>query len=231
MTTAYLNLALRGGALARLATLRGIAAYSNAPDVNLPPSRRFADWRAAREETFCTMSAPLSQGYNVEHAGTRYEKRTPIWSTFDGEQFRHEMKIHEIPRAGVRHNGWYSDADCSATMCGIVARLTHGRWIAGYYSSENGERVYLARVFDEMDDAVRAADDEAQRVAEEERGYSTRYREAQNIAYEIEGRETDVKELMPMRHHARARRELHAAIDKLRTLRDQLANEYSDIEV
>jgi hypothetical protein len=229
MTSAYLNLNARGGALARLTILRGIAAHSNAPDVNLPPSKRFADWRAAREFGFNTRTLDLCEGYNVEYIGNT-EKRRPIWSTFAGPRFRNEEKIHDVRELNIRHSGWYADADCSATVCGIVARLPHDRWMAGYYSSENGERVYLARVFDTLEEAAQEADDEARRIAEDEKEYSERYQAAHDLDDEIAQRETDVRELFPMRHHARARRELAAAVDTLRTLRARRDDEYSDIE-
>jgi hypothetical protein len=224
----YLN--LKAGAPARLCILKNRAAYTNAPDVNLPPSRRFADWRAAREFGFNTRTLDLCAGYNVENAGTPYEKRSPVWSTFAGPRFRAEAKIHEMPDTNMRHSGWYADADCSATICGIVARLPHDRWMAGYYSSENGERVYLPRIFDELQDAASYADDEARRQAEGEKEYSERYQAAHALDDEIEKLESDVRELFPMRHHARARREMKEVIPQLRTARARRADEYSDID-
>lgn len=227
----YLN--LKAGAPARLCILKNRAAYTNAPDVNLPPSQRFADWRAAREFGFNTTSLDLCAGYNVKHEyrnGASQEIRVPIWSTFSGPHFRAEAKIHELPDLRISHSGWFADADCSATMCGIVARLPHDRWMAGYYSSENGETVYLARVFDTLEEAAQEADDEARRHAEEEKEYSERWQAAHDLDDEIEQKETDVSELFPMRHHARARRELAEAVDALRTMRARRADEYSDID-
>lgn len=226
-------LRLSAGARARLCILKNAAAYTNAPDVNLPPSRRFADWRAARELGFTSDTSPLSQGFNVKHewrAGESREIRVPVWSSFSGPQFRAEAKIHEVPELRVSHRGWYSDADCSATICGIVARLPHDRWMAGYFSSDNGETVYFARVFDTLEEAANEADDEARRHAEEEKEYSERWQAAHELDDEITEKESDVRELFPMRHHARARRELAQAVDTLRTLRARRADEYSDID-
>lgn len=231
MIPQYLNLNLRGGALARLTYLRGCAAYTNAPDVNLPPSRRFADWRAARVNTFRNVSPALCAGYNTEFAGTPYEERRHIWSNFSGPQFRGEAKIHEVSELHISHNGWFANADDSATVCGIVARLPHNRWMAGYYSNDNGERVYLAQVFKDLTDAANAADDEAERVAEDEKEYSEMWRAARNLADDIEALESDIKELIPMRHHARARRELCRAIESVREKRDTLKSDYSSVEL
>lgn len=226
--TAYLNLNLRGGARARLTILRGAAAYLN---TEKPGACR--TWFDVRERGLRSDLSPLSQGFNVKHEyrnGASREIRVPVWSTFSGPHFRAESKIHEVPELNIRHSGWFADADCSATICGIVARLPHDRWMAGYYSSENGETVYLARVFDTLEEAANEADDEARRHAEEEKEYSERWQAAHDLDDEIEQKETDVRELFPMRHHARARRELAAAVDALRTMRARRADEYSDID-
>jgi hypothetical protein len=56
-------------------------------------------------------------------------------------------------------------------------------------------------------------------------------RQARDLRDEVEKLECDVMELFAMRHHARARRELAQAVESLRTKRDELTNDYSDIEI
>lgn len=233
--SSYLNLA--AGVRARMCVLKNAAAYTNAPDVLLPPSMRFADWRAARVETFATITPELSQGFNVETRwawGKSTEVRTPVWTTFSGEQFRNEKYADDV-EGGPDHRGWFADADCSQTVRGIVGRLTHDRFIAGYAMSETGERVYLARVFDRERDAAQAGDEEARKYAEEEKEHSERWQAAHDLAEEIKTRENRVSELFALRNNPRfrdaARSELADVCDELRTKRDELKNDFSDIEI
>lgn len=230
MIPQYLDLTKKGGAPARLCILRNKAAHSNAPDSTLPPSRRFADWRAARTSTLLTDCDSFGAGYNTENAGTKYEKRTPVWYTHDkAAHFRNERNVEDVEGACVRHSGWYSDADCEETIFGIVAYLNHGRFIAGYKMTCNDERVYFAKVFDCEIEAARYADNAARQLAEQEKEYSERWRAACDLNDDCETLESDIKELIPMRHHARARRELKEAIGDLRDKRETLAEDYADI--
>jgi hypothetical protein len=231
MIPQYLN--LKAGARSRLVQLKNAAAYTNAPDVLLPPSLRFSDWRAARVETFRTLSPELSQGFNSSNGDAG--PKTPVWYSHAGEIFRDEQNADRVARrAGSRsieHTGWFVDSHQEGTIRGIVARLSHGRFIAGTLSSENDERVYFDAVYTDALEAAQAADSEAQHAAEREREYNDRRDAAQDLATEIAETEREIAELFPMRHHARARRELVAAVETLRTKRAELENEYSDIEL
>jgi hypothetical protein len=230
----YLNLSLRGGAPARLCMLKNAAAYTNAPDVNLPPSRRFADWRAAREATLTDTGPALSAGYNTENAGTPYEKRTPVYVAFCGDHFRDERHADDIDGAGIDHRGWFADADCSNTVRGLVGRLSHGRFVAGYSVKDNGEHVYLCEVFDDEREAARTADRAAELYADAEREYSERWQAAQELAERITARKSRVSELFALRNHPRhrdtARDELAEVCAIIRKMRAELADDYADIE-
>lgn len=231
MIPQYLDLNKKGGAPARLAILRNMAAHTNAPDVNMPPSRRLADWRAARENTLLTDMRELSQGFNTKYHGSQYEKRMPVWTTFSAvSPFRYEEFVDELDSVNIDHRGWFTDADCSTVLRGVVVDIGRGRFLAGYVSSDTGERVYFCKLFDCEKEAAWFADAEAKELAEEEQAYSERWQAAQSLHGDIEAMENDVAELFPMRHHARARRELSAIIIVLRAKRATLANDYADIE-
>ena len=79
-----------------------------------------------------------------------------------------------------------------------MARLTHGRWIAGYTWSLNDERVYFPHVYDDERDAAIAADEEARIFAERESEYQNRRLEAERLVASIrkdrESVETDFAE-------------------------------------
>lgn len=223
--TSYLNLA--AGSRARLAVLKNAAAYTKAPDVLLPPSLTHADWRAARVVTWRNQTPGLSQGFNT--CGCSVGPKTPVWYSHGGAQFRNERYAHNIAR--LSHRGWYSDADCDETMRGIVGALSHGRFIAGYESSENGERVYFDAVYTDETEAAHAADEHARVQAEQDKEYSERYRDASNLRDDIAEHESAIKELFPLRNQSRrVRADVYSDLAKLRTKRASLANDYDDIE-
>jgi len=224
----YLKISNLVNSRMRLAVLRSVA-----EEINERKPGACRTWFDVRERGFGSVKSPLSQGFNTENRGTPYEKRRPVWSTFCGAQFRGEKKIHDIDEANIRHSGWYADADCHATVCGIVARLTRGRWMAGYYNSDNCERVYLARVFDDLADAVSEADNEARRVAEKEKEYSERWQAAQALNEKCEEAEKRLRAYLSARNDKRtsARELAEMEIESLRSMRDELANDYADIEI
>lgn len=227
---AYLKITPRGSAFARLVCLKNSAAYTNAPDVNLPPSRRFADWRAARTQTFRTITPELSQGLNTSDNGPLAPRR-PVWFTFNPDVFRDERYADAIAPRSIGHNGWYCDIDQSATIRGIVGRLTHGRYIAGTYASENGEYVYFDRIYTDEKEAAHAADSEAERAAEQEREHAERFQAASVMRDDIAQHEKDIAELFPLRNEsARVRADLYAELQGLRVKRATLADEFNDIE-
>lgn len=218
----YLTINERTNAARRLESLRAKAANESAPDWRKVRAWTFANGAAA----YGVLSASLIQSDN----GPLAPKRA-IWYTHTGPQFRNERFADEVDGAYIKHTGWFSDAHQNRTVRGLVADLSHGRFIAGYYSSDNGERVYLDRIYDDVKEAARDADREAERMAEAEREYDERWQAARELSDDCEELENDIRELIPMRHHDRARCELEEAIEELRTKRDELKNDYSDIEL
>ena len=201
---------------------------------NLAASLISKDWRDVRGKMSTPEGSALSQGFNTENPGTPYERRRPVWVTFNGAQFRDEEFIDKWEDVRIDHTGWFSDADCSRTVRGIVARLTHGRYLAGYYSNDNGERVYLAGVYDDVRTAASAADNEAQRIAEDEKEYSERWDAAHELDRDIKECAVEVARLFAVRNHRTlgddAREALACAVDNLRGMRERRNTEFSDIE-
>ena len=108
----------------------------------------------------------LSQG--KDSAGTRYE--CPVWYTHGGEYFRDEKDCHEVI-VTMRVRGWHT-GPCEGSRdvaIGIVARLPHGRFLAGYRWTANDERVYFPGLFDDECDAARMANEHARVFAERNR--------------------------------------------------------------
>jgi hypothetical protein len=153
----------QGGSQARLSILRNHAAYTNAPDVNLPPSRRLPSWREARAYGFhdwASAYAALSQGLGGNES---------VWYCFTGEQFRNPQWSDEIVR--LRHTGWFYDAEFQEpgmVYRGFVESLTHERFVAGYEDIEAGSRVYFGNVFTNQEQAAQMADEHARVAAQRE---------------------------------------------------------------
>jgi hypothetical protein len=227
----------KGGALARLNILKMKASAYN---TNRPPSTQI-DWRKARDCGFNNCAAyfgALGQGFNTENAGTKREKRTPIWYCHTGAQFRHECDAHEVEGVRMNHTGWYADPDGNNLYVAIVAQLTHGRYIAGYRSSDTGERVYFAKVFtgdDAQQDAAAHGDSEAERLAEKEYEYQERYQDAQALDSSINDQKHELRKMLALRHtdgfdDASSYRDIEEAIAELRADKARFESEYSDVE-
>ena len=220
----YLAISRTVNAPRRMEALRARAANKSLPD-----------WRAARDWTLRNGSGAygdLSQGFNTENAGTQWEKKVPVWYTHTGPKFRGERFADEV-EGGPDHKGWYTDDDCSGKARGIVGRLPHGRFIAGYHNSDNDERVYFGDVYTDESEAARAADNEAESLAEVEREYSERWRAAQRLNDKAEECVERLRAYLSARNDKRtAARELaECEIASIRSIRAELANDYADIEI
>ena len=212
-----------GGTPARMAILRMIAANSVS---NRNPATRLqpGDWRGARRYTLKSYAAAYCSGIN-QCAGS--------WYSHGGEQFRNERDAGDVC-ATVRHNsggGWYTDAYCDETARGIVARIPHGRFIAGYRWSCNNERVYFKEVFTDENDAARMADEHARIFAESAREDSERFDAMCEAEHDTEEKEQKFKLAFMARHVSADHAELaRDALDELRSARDVLASATANYE-
>ena len=191
-----------GGAPARMAILRK----------RLPSG----DWKSARNyrlNTYASAFALLSPG--------KQSDGSPIWYSHGGPEFRGERDAHDI--VNLRHKGWFTDTECSETAVGIVARLPHGRFLAGYRWTSNGERVYFPEVFTDEDEAARAADSYAEAFAEDAREDSERFNAMQEAADEITHVEALLRKRLPGRNATDTLRdEVRSLIEELRAARRDL---------
>jgi hypothetical protein len=210
-----------GGTCARMAILRMIAADS-ANNANELTRLHPGDWRKARVTTLAGYEAyfgTLSQGRNDDG---------PIWYSFCEGYFRRETTCAEL--LGRNYQGYYAD-EFGTTVSGIVASLTHGRFIAGYTNSETGERVYYGDIYSDEHECARMADEIARVVAEKEYEYNERWRAAQDLSDAAQEARESIRELWSARHNRAVRKLIHEHVTTVRDSQIQLTNEYSDIEV
>ena len=201
----YLNLAIP--ATRRLEILRHSgAAWCDA--------RRWGFHNAAG--AFCT----LSQGFNG---------KTPVWYTHTGPEFGDRFADEIL---SLRHTGWHTDAEFGDTARGIVGKLPHGRYIAGYYLSMNGERVYFGEVFDDERDAAHAADGHAQHSGELESAHAERFRAMSLAELDVENKTLEVEKAIALRHREKfgGKPRVIDAIEELRSAREELQRATKDFE-
>lgn len=154
------------------------------------------DWKRARAYSHGSYAAAhglLSQG--SEGPGR------PIWYTHGGSEFRNERQAREI--VSRLPLGWYTDVDACDTATGIVAGLSHGRYIAGYLWTSNGERVYFPRVYDDERDAAYAADSHAEQFADSAREDSERFNAMQLAEFDVENKTLELQKAIALRHRAK----------------------------
>lgn len=201
-----------GGTRARMAILRMIAAGS-ANNRNESTRLQPGDWRGARHWKLNTWRDAYGAGI---HQGKGQ------WYSHGGEQFRDERDAQDV--ASLGHTGWFTDIHQEEMAAGIVARLSHGRFIAGYRWTSNGERVYYPEVFDDEEEAARAADGHAENFAESAREYDERF----NAMADAEGHAEEAAESLGHAFKARNVSEWHRddcreKLDALREARDTFA--------
>lgn len=190
------------------------------------------DWKAVRLSRGGTFDNAQSY-YGDFGAGTQSDG-SRIWNTFTGEKFRSEKDAadsEEAPSHVRRAGEWYTDEDCTETAKGIIARLPHGRFIAGYYWGSNGERVYFDETYTDEREACMAANEHARVFAELSQEDSAKYNAAQRLEGKIEDSLVRLRECIALRHKdcmSYVRGEIGELIATIRDSRETLASEYKD---
>lgn len=209
----------------RLAMMRADFAGHAQKYPHCPAHAKPTTWRSVRgytHKTWQSAFATLSRGLN---------DNTPVWCTHNGPEFRDERDADDIVCRLPR--GWYTDTDCHDTAIGIVARLTHGRFLAGYRWTSNDERVYFPEVFTDEDDAARAADGHAEWFADQAREDSERFDAVHKAESDLDDAVTRLRECLALRHRAcmaYVRDEARELISAVRELRATLLGAQADYE-
>jgi len=161
--------------------------------------------------------------------------RTPIWYSHEGV-FRREQFADEI--INLRHSGWYSHhegwcgKDGSGLVRGLVVRLPHGRFLAGYYVGDNDEHVYFPELFTDEEDAARMADEHARVIAEQMQDDSRKWDEARKLEEESEQARERLCECWALRNNpkfAALRDEARELCERIRAIRETLSTEYKEV--
>ena len=209
----YLNLKI--GAPRRLAYLRTSAQRHNE---RFPKSN--ATWKTVRCAAF-NLSSGLSQGKQFGEN---------VWYSVEGAQFPREKYADECYQ-GIRHEGWFTDTYREEKARGFVVKLPHGKFLAGYEWSDNGERVYFPEIFTDESDAARRADGHAERFAEACLEDSRRFDDAQELEYRCQKLADNLAEKLALRNNPRfpdAREDARELLTELRETRERLQNEFPD---
>lgn len=175
-----------------------IGAYRQAADevTRDPPKRRYphgmsgsnygGNWESADATEPVPPAAFMPPGSRCPKSRTSREYYCDDWPA----GWRLVGRADEVAKANdrwrtIEHSGWYTEDDGdNGTLAGYVLRLPHGKLIPGTrHSDQDGVTLYPNDIYsDEMECAV-AADQYAERAAEQERDYQRAW-QAGNDAYE-----------------------------------------------
>ena len=160
-----------------------------------------------------------------------FKGKTPIWYFMsEPAPFRRITPAHDFSQ--IKHTGWFCDEFCDEKAFGIVASLSHGRFIAGYELANNGERVFFDGLYTDEHDCALMADEHARVIAKAEFEYNVRFNEAQKLESIVENSFARLRECLALRHRAcmaYVRDEAIELIATIRTARDTLATDYAGV--
>lgn len=199
---------IKGGSPARIALFRKMA-LDSANNRNESTRLKPHEWKNARRYTLKTYSAAycqLSQGFN---------DKKPVWYSHTGPSFRNERYCDDVS-PWIEHTGWFCDVYQDRKARGIVASLTHGRFIAGYELDDSRERVYFSEIYDDEIEAARGADYHAEKIADSESEYSEKYSTAQAMQSALDENLARLCEVMTLRNNPKFKH-LRTAVSRLVT--------------
>lgn len=128
--------------------------------------------------------------YIPEFSKSRFDRRTfrcvyyhapqPLTVSHPGQSFYLDnagspsrwLWCDDVQGVRIDHTGWYTDEyGDSEKIRGIVVRLPHGRYLAGWSMGEGMASSVDGVIYDDEREAARAADSAAEYAAEQEREY------------------------------------------------------------
>jgi hypothetical protein len=154
----------------------------------------------------------------------------PCYCTFSPDRYFRNIRTADgiVPRLP---RGWYTDVDAYETAVGIVAGISHGRFVAGYRWSENNETVIFPEIYTHEEDAARAADSHAERFAEDCREGSYRFRAMTDAESALEDAVESLRDTWHLRRAGRRDSDdVREAIETLRTAREALQDATREYE-
>ena len=167
-------------------------AAARAALANVADKRRYATEYAAARAALESCTRRWNVAWRRVRAGRIWRKPSPVragtagpgtvYLEQPGSMLRFVGAAHDIVRVG--HTGWYLDDEDGVTIHGVVYQLPaqHGseRYLAGHSDAHNPGAASLSlEILDDKDDAARAADAMAERVAADEREYQDAWRAGQ----------------------------------------------------
>lgn len=134
-------------------------------------------WPRYVADMACGKAALRRKAQTRKHCGGYYHAPKPgsdsrgFYLDSDGQPFTRWVWCDQVEGVRINHKGWFCDDDQFQTIRGFVARLSHGRYLAGWSMGEGMASGVDYRVFTDETEAARAADSMAEGVAESEREY------------------------------------------------------------
>jgi hypothetical protein len=153
--------------------------------------------------------------------------RVAVAFSADGLPVRDVRDCADVIR--MSHTGWFTDLECGNSAIGIVGRLNHGRFAAGYRLTDNGEHViFCDSVFLDESDAAKMADEHARIIGEQEQEqeHAERWQAVCLAELDAENKLLDVQKAFALRHRAKfgGPARVRDAIEELRKARETLAD-------
>lgn len=138
----------------------------------------------------------------------------------------------------MKHTGWYTNEDGTtykdgSGLCrGIVASLTHNRFIAGYHWGDDDERVWFSEIYTDEESAARAADQHAEQFAETQREDDARFNAMHLAEFDAEEKTIELQKALVLRNipNFGGRDRVRNYLEKLREARKELNRAIKEYE-
>lgn len=112
----------------------------------------------------------------------------------DFQPFTRWIWCDEAKEVNINHTGWFCDEYQDEKIRGIVARLPHGRFLAGWSMGEGMASEVDGELYNDEGSAALAADSMAEDAAEREREYQEEQEEERRKEEENQGQDEEETE-------------------------------------
>lgn len=151
-------------------------------NAKLEPAFTFAGFTFPRYIASLPKGTPASRKGEKRYCGDYYHAPMPVERRKD-KGFSGYMSMQgdinglrcvwadEVEGSYIDHKGWFADDYCEDKFRGVVIRLPHGRYLAGWSMGEGMCCSIDADIYDDEQEAADAADSLAEDAADNERDY------------------------------------------------------------